>query len=149
MADCSDCENSRCSGRCRVLPIVYPISRMWRFDYEHNYIKVAQLRPPVTKRVIGSINWAQGNRIMSSFFIILPIENCIPMTINALSIEAVGRRTNNVLLPHSIQAWGNDCWSNKVIEEQPDQRYISPQSLNSTAWVVGLTSSHIDTFLSA
>src|SRR6218665_3623189 len=37
-------------------------------DYEHNYIKVAQLRPPVTKMVIGSINWAQGNRIMSSFY---------------------------------------------------------------------------------
>jgi len=28
------------------------------------------------------------------FFIILPIENCIPMTKNALSIEAVGRRAN-------------------------------------------------------
>src|SRR6218665_3980182 len=81
MADCPDCENSRCLGRCSVLPIVYPISQMWRFDYEHNYIKVVQLRPPVTKMVIGSINWAQGNRIMSS----LPIENCIPMTRNALS----------------------------------------------------------------
>src|SRR6218665_1555613 len=46
------------------------------------------------------------------------------MTRNALSIEAVGRRANNVLLPHSIQTWDNDCWSNKVIEEQPDQRYI-------------------------
>src|SRR6218665_2460529 len=33
-------------------------------------------------------------------FIILPIENCIPMTRNALSIESVGRRANNVLLPH-------------------------------------------------
>ena len=44
------------------------LSQMWRFDYEHNYIKVAQLRPPVTKMVIGSINWAQGNRIMSSFY---------------------------------------------------------------------------------
>jgi len=41
---------------------------MWRFDYEHNYIKVAQLRPSVTKMVIGSINWAHGNRIMSSFY---------------------------------------------------------------------------------
>ena len=51
-----------------MLPIVYPISQMWRFDYEHNYIKVAQLRPPVTKMVIGSINWAQGNRIMSSLY---------------------------------------------------------------------------------
>src|SRR6218665_2545010 len=50
-------------------------------------------------------------------FIILPIENCIPMTRNALSTEAVGRKANNVLLPHSIQAWDNDCWSNKVIEE--------------------------------
>src|SRR6218665_2729690 len=124
---------------------------MWRFDYEHNYLKVAQLRPPVTKMVIGSISI--GHRIIELClpFIILPIENCIPMKRNALSIEAVGRRANNVSLPHSIQAWDNDCWSNKVIEEQPDQRYIPvpPQSLNSTAWVVGLTSSHIDTFLSA
>src|SRR6218665_3506946 len=115
---------------------------MWRFvgfDYEHNYIKVAQLRPPVTKTVIGSINWAQDNRIMS--FIILPIENCIPMTRNALSIEAVGRRDNNVLLSHSIQAWDNDCWSNKVIEKQLDKRHIPPQCLNSSAWVVGLTAS--------
>src|SRR6218665_3168290 len=60
------------------------------------------------------------------------------MTRNALSIEAVGRRANNVLLPRSIQAWDNDCWPNKVIEEQLDQREIPPQSLNSTAWVVGL-----------
>src|SRR6218665_2554950 len=51
------------------------------------------------------------------------------MTRNALSIEAVGRRANNVLLPHSIQAWDNDCWSNKVIEEQPDQRHIPPSKL--------------------
>src|SRR6218665_1018887 len=43
-------------------------TQMAKFDYEHNYIKVAQLRPPVTKVVIGSINWAQGNRIMSSFY---------------------------------------------------------------------------------
>src|SRR6218665_3566344 len=78
--------------------------------------------------VIGSINWAQDNRIMSSF-IILPIENCIPMTRNALSIEAVGRRANNVLLPHSIQAWDNDCWPNKVLEKQPDQRHIPPSKL--------------------
>src|SRR6218665_2980495 len=48
------------------------------------------------------------------------------MTRNALSTEAVGRRANNVLLPHSIQAWDNDCWSNKVIEEQLDQREIPP-----------------------
>src|SRR6218665_790325 len=101
---------------------------MWRFDYEHNYIEVAQLRPPVTKMVIGSINWAQGNQIMS-FFIIFPIENCIPMTRNALSIEAVGRRANNVLLPHSILAWDNDYWSNKVTEEQLDQRQIPPSKL--------------------
>src|SRR6218665_223965 len=51
------------------------------------------------------------------------------MTRNALSIEVVGRRANNVLLPHSIQAWGNDCWSNKVIEEQLDQRHIPPSKL--------------------
>jgi len=69
------------------------------------------------------------------------------MTRNALSIEAVGRRANNALLPHSIQAWDNDCWSNKVIEEQLDQR--PPQSLNSTAWVVGLASSQIDTSLTS
>src|SRR6218665_2534762 len=94
---------------------------MWQFDYEHNYLKVAQLRPPVTKMVIGSINWAQGNRIL---FII-----CIPITRNALSIKAVGRRANNVLLPHSIQAWDNDCWFGKVIEEQLDQRQIHPSKL--------------------
>jgi len=64
LADCPDCENSR----CWVLPIVYPITQMWRFDYEHNYIKVVQLCLPVTKMVIGSINWVQGNRIMSSFY---------------------------------------------------------------------------------
>jgi len=51
-----------------VLPIVYRISHIWRFDYEHNSIKVVQLRPTVTKMVIGSINWTQGNRIMSSFY---------------------------------------------------------------------------------
>src|SRR6218665_3172490 len=95
---------------------------MWRFDYEHNYIKVAQLRPPVTKMVIDSINWAQVIEFCL-LFIVLPIENCIPMTRNALSLEAVGRRANNVLLPHSIQAWDNGCWSNKVIEEQLDQRH--------------------------
>ena len=105
MADCPNCENSR--GRCWVLPIVYPISQMWRFDYEHNYIKVAQLRPPVTKIVIGSINWARVIELCL-LFIILPIQNCIPMTRNALSIEAMGRRANNVLLPHTIN------WSNKV-----------------------------------
>src|SRR6218665_327106 len=90
-------------------------------------IKVAQLWPPVTKMVIGSTNWAQGNRIMSSFYHFaysIPIDNCIPMTRNALSIEAVGRRANNVLLPHSIHAWENDCWTKKVIEEQLDQRHI-------------------------
>src|SRR6218665_3614145 len=48
----------------------------------------------------------------------------IPMTRNALSIEAVGRRANNVLLPHTIQAWDNDCWS-----EQLDQRQIPPSKL--------------------
>ena len=64
------------------------------------------------------------------------------MTRYALSIKVVGRRANNVLLPHSIQAWDNDCWSNKVIEEQLEQycmgcwpglttdRYL-PQHLNS------------------
>ena len=67
------------------------------------------------------------------------------MTRNALSIEAVGRRVNNVLLPHSIQAWDNDCWSNKVIEEQLVKERHPSQSLNSTAWVVGLAASQIDT----
>src|SRR6218665_1012491 len=86
-----------------------------------------------------------GHRVfeLCLLFIILPIENCIPMTRNALSIEAGGRGANSVLLPHSIQAWDNDCWSNKVIEEQLDQKQIPPQSLNSTAWVVGLASSQI------
>ena len=68
------------------------------------------------------------------------------MTRNALSREAVGRRANNVLLPHSILAWDND----KVIEEQLHQRQIPPQSLRGvSAWVVGLASSQIDTSLSA
>src|SRR6218665_1662980 len=101
---------------------------MWRFDYEHNYIKVVQLRPPVTKMVsVLSI----GHRVIELclLFIILPIENCIPMTRNAFSIEAVGRRANNVLLPHSIQAWGNDCCSKKVIEEQSDQRQLPSSKL--------------------
>ena len=76
------------------------------------------------------------------------------MTRNALSVEAVGRRTNNVLLPHSIQAWDNDCWSNKVIEEQPDQRHIRYTPLKAWTVLPGLLawphqSSHIDTFLSA
>src|SRR6218665_808207 len=83
-----------------------------------------------------------GHRVIELclLFIILPIENCIPMIRNALSIEAIGRRANNMfVLPHSIQAWDNDCWSNKVIEEQLDQMTDTPaQSLNSTAWVVGL-----------
>ena len=34
-----------------------------RFDYEHNCIKVEQLRPPVTRMVTSSINWLHGNRI--------------------------------------------------------------------------------------
>ena len=54
-----------------------------------------------------------------------------------------------VLLPHSIQAWDNDCWSNKVIEKQLDQRQMPPQILNSAAWVVGLALSQKDTSLSA
>src|SRR6218665_3189049 len=69
------------------------------------------------------------------------------MTRNALSIEAVGRRANNVLLPHSMQAWDNDCWSNKVIEEQLDQRQIPPESFNSTTWVVGLSGLITDRYL--
>src|SRR6218665_640150 len=69
-----------------------------------------------------------GHRVIELclLFIILLIENCIPMTRNALSIEVVRRRANNVLLSHSIQASNNDCWSNKVIEEQLDQRQIPP-----------------------
>ena len=59
----ADCENSR----CWVLPIVYWISHIWRFDYGHNYNKVAQLRPPVRKMVTGSINWVQDNRILSFY----------------------------------------------------------------------------------
>src|SRR6218665_2518950 len=92
--------------------------------------------------VIGFINWAQGNRIMSSFyhFAYLKLHT---MTRNALSMEAVGRRANNALLPHSIKAWDSDCWSNKVIEEQLEKD--PPQTLNRTAWVVGLASSQIDT----
>src|SRR6218665_1061270 len=50
---------------------------MWRFDYEHNYIKVAQLRPPVTKMVIqwfptaGAAAFSQGSRELLPFFTIL------------------------------------------------------------------------------
>ena len=94
MADCPDCENSRCWGRCWVLPIVHPISHTWRFGYEHNYIKDAQLRPPVTKMVIGSINWAQGTRIMSSFYhfaywkLHTNDKKCL--------VFPVGRRANNI-----------------------------------------------------
>jgi len=44
------------------------ISHIWLFDYDHNYIKVAQLRPPVMKMVTGSINSVNGNRILSSFY---------------------------------------------------------------------------------
>ena len=71
------------------------------------------------------------------------------MTRYALSIEAVGRRANNVLLPHSIQAWDNDCWSNKVIEKQLDRRHIPPSKLEQycmgcwpglITWAVGLAS---------
>src|SRR6218665_136623 len=54
------------------------------------------------------------------------------MTRNALYIEAVGMRANNVLLPHSIQAWDNDCWPNKVLEEQLDQRQIPPSKLEQS-----------------
>src|SRR6218665_4034178 len=102
------------------------------------YIKEAQLPPPVTKMVIGSINWAQGNRIMSSFlsFCLLKIayrSQEMPYE----SIEVVGSRANKVLLPHSIQAWDNDCWSNKVILEQLDQRQIPPQS-----WEQDITPGH-------
>src|SRR6218665_2424989 len=33
------------------------------------------------------------------------------------------------LLPRSIQVWENDCWSNKVIEEQLDQSQIPSSKL--------------------
>src|SRR6218665_856954 len=101
---------------------------MWRFDYEHNYIKVAQLRQPVTKMVIGSINWAQGNRIMSSFYH-FAYWKLHSDDNKCLVYRGGGKEANNVLLPHSIQAWDNDCWSNKVIEEQLDQRQITPSKL--------------------
>src|SRR6218665_3915947 len=110
---------------------------MWRFDYEHNY--------NCQSCAITTTSYENGNRFyklelnyvsfllllieLCLLFIILPIENCIPMTRNALSIEAVVWRANNVFLPHSIQAWDNDCWSNKVIEEQLDQRQIPPSKL--------------------
>ena len=81
--------------------------------------------PAVTKMVTGSINSINGNRILSLFFIILPIENCITMTRNALSIDLAERGPiYKGLLPRSIQAWDNDCWTNKVIEEQPQPGLI-------------------------
>src|SRR6218665_1754435 len=89
-----------------------------------------------------------GHRVIELclLFIILPIENCIPMTRNALSIEAVERRANNVLLPHSIQAWDNDCWSNKVIEEQSDQRQLPSSKLEQYCmgcWPGLITDKHL------
>src|SRR6218665_1090679 len=75
-----------------------------------------------------------------NFFIVLPIENCITMTRNALSIEAVGKGPIfKGLLSCSIEAW-DEFWSNKVMRRMAwsHQRQISPQHLNSTAWVVGL-----------
>ena len=45
------------------------------------------------KMVIGSMNLVKGNRILSSFYD-FAYENSIMMTINALSIEAVGRWAN-------------------------------------------------------
>src|SRR6218665_335835 len=68
------------------------------------------------------------------------------MTRNALSIEAVGRRANNVLLPHSIQTWDNDCWSNKVIGEQLDQRQISPsiQTWDNDCWSNNVIEEQLD-----
>jgi len=68
MAHLADCPDCRWWGRLWVLPIVYWIRQIWRFDYEHNYIKVVQLRPPVTEMVTGSINSVHGNRILSSFY---------------------------------------------------------------------------------
>jgi len=44
------------------------ISQIWRFYYEHNYIKVVQLRPPVMKMVTGSINSVNVNQILSFFY---------------------------------------------------------------------------------
>jgi len=70
------------------------------------------------KMVIRSINSINGNLILSSF-IILPIEDCITMARNALSIEVVeGGPIYKGLLPGSILAWDNDCWCNKVIEDK-------------------------------
>src|SRR6218665_1276145 len=71
-------------------------------------------------------------------FIIFPIENCILMTRNALSIEAVGRRANNVLLNYYHIQYRPETMIVGPTEEQLDQREIPRQSLNSTAWVVGL-----------
>ena len=113
-----------------VRPIVYWISHIWRYDHEHNYIKIEQLRPPVMKMVTGSINSVHGNQFCLLFyhFSYWKLHTELPMTRNVLSIEAVGRRANNVLLPHSIQPWDNECWSNKVIEEQLDQSWQIPPS---------------------
>src|SRR6218665_2089187 len=55
-----------------------------------------------------------------------------------LQRRLIGRPIHN-LLPCSIEAWDNDCWS-QVIEERPGliKDIYPPQRLNSTAWVVGL-----------
>src|SRR6218665_4193315 len=93
LADCSD-------GRLFRLfeqPMLRPMLSVTDCLPNKPNVNVAQLRPLVTKMVIGSINWHRVIELCL-LFIILPIENCTPMTRNALSIEAVGRRANNVLL---------------------------------------------------
>src|SRR6218665_2017844 len=80
---------------------------MWEFDYEHNYIKVAHwLRKwlPVLSIWYTVIEFCL-------LFIILPIENCITMTRNALSLEAVGR----ILLRHLIKCLIKD-WQKKILK---------------------------------
>jgi len=71
LLDCPDCQLFRLWEQPIVSVtdwiLTYWIRHIWRFDYEHNYIKVAQLHPPVTEMVTGSINSLYGNQILSSF----------------------------------------------------------------------------------
>ena len=77
--------------------------------YEHNYIKVVQLLPPVTKMV-------RPNRISSSFYhfaywkLLTDDKKCL--------VYRGGRNEGQFIRVYNqVQSWDNDCWSNKVIEE--------------------------------
>ena len=129
---CPDCEDSRWWHRLWALPIVYWISHIWRFYYEHNYIKVAQLRPTVTKMVTGSINWVNGNRILFSLYhsAYWKLHNDDK---KCLVCRGVGKEGQVIRVYYHVQS-------------RPGIMVVMPhQSLNSSAWVSGPVSSRTDT----